>query len=197
MYRFRRSTADERRDLLFERLEREFPPHSPPHLDVSERSFLISAACYEHKHLMLEESRRGELLIELQQALGKAGAALEAWVVLPNHYHLLVKTENLKELGKALGLVHGRTSRRWNAEDGRPGRKCWYRFSDRAIRSDSHYFACLNYIHANPVKHGLVESGIEWAASSIHQFGSDLGIATLRDLWKKYPVGNMGNGWDD
>jgi putative transposase len=197
MYRFRRSTPAERLDLVFERLEREFPPHSPPHIDGPERSFLITAACYEHQQLMLEDSRRLELLDELRQVIKEPISSIEAWVVLPNHYHLLVDTANLGELGKALGLVHGRTSRRWNLEDDRPGRKCWYRFSDRAIRSDSHYFACLNYIHANPVKHGHVKSGLDWVTSSVHQFESELGIATLRDLWKKYPVGEMGRGWDD
>jgi putative transposase len=197
MYRFRRSTSAERLDLVFERLERKFPPHSPPHVDGPERSLLITAACYEHQRLMLEDSRRLELLNELRQAIKERNTSIEAWVVLPNHYHLLVDAPSLSELGKALGLVHGRTSRRWNEEDGQPGRKCWYRFSDRAIRSDAHYFACLNYIHANPVKHGYVKSGLDWAASSIHQFESDLGIAALHGLWKKYPVGNLGSGWDD
>jgi putative transposase len=197
MYRFRRSTTDERRDLVFERLEREFPPHSPPHIDRPERSFIVTAACYEHKALMLEEARRLQLLDELRQSIEASNAKIEAWVILPSHYHLLVDTANLSELGKAIGQVHGRTSRRWNQEDDRTGRKCWFRYSDRAIRSESHYFACLNYIHANPVKHGLVEWGLDWTASSIHQFESELGIQILRDLWKQYPVGTMGNGWDD
>jgi putative transposase len=197
MYRFRRSTPEARLDLIYERLEREFPPHSPPHLDGPERTFLITAACYEHRALLLEDHRRLELLTELQQLSHEHGARLEAWVVLPNHYHLLAHAPSIREIGKAIGLVHGRTSRRWNEEDDRAGRKCWYRFADRAIRSDSHYFACLNYIHANPVKHGFVRSGLDWAASSVHQFESDLGIQALRDLWRRYPVGDMGKDWDD
>jgi len=55
----------------------------------------------------------------------------------------------------------------------------------------------MNYIHANPVKHGFVDSGLNWSASSIHQFEDDPGIDLLRDLWTKYPVGRMGSGWDD
>ena len=56
----------------------------------------------------------------------------------------------------------------WNREDGIPNRKVWYRFSDRGMRSEGHFFASINYIHANPVKHGYVEKATEWPWSSLH-----------------------------
>jgi putative transposase len=158
---------------------------------------MITAACYEHRPIMQTDERRHHFLAELTDACDATHTGLEAWVVLPNHYHLLIDSPDLRLFSRLIQQVHGRTSRQWNVEDNAAGRKCWYRFSDRAIRSEAHYFAALNYIHANPVKHGLVSSGLEWSVSSIHQFEDDLGIELLRDLWTKYPVGTMGSGWDD
>jgi REP element-mobilizing transposase RayT len=40
-----------------------------------------------------------------------------AWCVLPNHYHLLLKTERIKDVRQALALFHGCSSYRWNGQD--------------------------------------------------------------------------------
>lgn len=39
-----------------------------------------------------------------------------AWCILPNHYHLLMRTAEIDELRKDLGQLHGRTSFLWNGE---------------------------------------------------------------------------------
>jgi putative transposase len=197
MYQYLRSSPVQRRELLKERVDRGFPLHSPPHGAPLERTYMITVACYEHRPLMQDERRRLQIVEEFARSIDGQGTKIEAWVVLPNHYHLLLDTPDLREFGKVVRLVHGRTSRLWNIEDAQPGRKCWFRFSDRAVRSEAHYFAALNYIHANPVKHKLADSGLDWSASSIHEFEAELGIELLRDLWTKYPVGTMGDGWDD
>jgi len=158
---------------------------------------MITAACYEHRPLIRTEARRLQFIEDIKRPCDAVGTKIEAWIVLPNHYHLLIETPDLSEFGKMIRQIHGRNSHQWNREDNQPGRKCWFRFSDRAIRSEAHYFVALNYIHANPVKHMYVESGLDWSASSIHEFESELGVDMLRDLWTKYPVGTMGSGWDD
>lgn len=40
-----------------------------------------------------------------------------AWCVLPNHYHALVETEDVLELLRDIGKMHGRSSFDWNGED--------------------------------------------------------------------------------
>lgn len=72
----------------------------------------------------------------------------------------------------------------------------WYRYSDRQIRSQAHYYASLNYIHINPVKHGYVEKPLNWPCSSVHWYLEHFGIEWLRETWKKHPVGDYGRGWD-
>ncbi len=73
----------------------------------------------------------------------------------------------------------------------------WYRYSDRAIRSERHYFAALNYLHYNPVKHGWSHSPYDWRESSVHWYLAHFGRQWLRDAWIEYPVLDYGKDWDD
>jgi len=125
------------------------------------------------------------------------GGEVSAWVVLPNHYHLLARVPSLRQFGLMSRKLHSKTAVQWNREDGIPGRQVWYRYTDRAIRGDGHYYAALNYIHGNPVKHAYVDRADEWACSSVHIYLETFGREYLRDLWRQYPPRDMGKGWDE
>lgn len=146
---------------------------------------------------MCSWDRRRQVLDTLFELFTVNGMEILAWVILLNHYHLLARVTDFGALGDIFRLMHGPTSRQWNLEDATPGRKVWYRFTDRAIRSERHYYTTLNYIHYNPVKHGLVASPYDWAESSVHWYLECFGREWLRDLWIRYPVRDYGRGWDD
>ncbi|EKQ68339.1 hypothetical protein OsccyDRAFT_2867 [Leptolyngbyaceae cyanobacterium JSC-12] len=102
-----------------------------------------------------------------------------------------------KQIAKILHRIHGSTSRQWNLEDQTVGRKVWYAYSDRAIRSERHYHTTLNYIHYNPVKHGWSDSPYHWSCSSVHWYLEQQGRDFLRDAWVRYPIKDYGKEWDD
>lgn len=197
MYQHRRLTPAQRAELAAERVGRGFQPHAPPHPFREERCYLLTAACYEHTPHLQASKRRDQLQAALFEQLIPRGVEVQAWAVVPNHYHLLVNTDEFAAVGAALRLVHGKLAHQWNAEDGASGRKVWFRYSDRAIRSQKHYYVALNYIHYNPVKHGQTGSPYDWPHSSVHEYLRTLGREGLRDLWTRYPVKDFGRGWDD
>lgn len=196
MYEYRRLSPEERQRLVEERLARGYPPHQPPHLVRENATYLLTAACYEHYHHLHTAERRQAVLDLLFEQFILAGMEVLAWVVLTNHYHLLVHVARFADLAQVFRTVHGRTSYIWNQEDGVNGRKIWYRYSDRLIRSEQHYCATLNYIHYNPVKHGLVTSPYDWKWSSVHWYLGEHGREWLQDLWRRYPVQDYGKEWD-
>jgi len=49
----------------------------------------------------------------------------------------------------------------------------------------------------NPVKHGYVEKWADWPFSSAADFLQREGRARVKELWRKYPIKKMGEGWDD
>jgi putative transposase len=196
MYQYRHLTSKQKEELLKERLNKGFPSHSPPHPIINQPFYLLTAACYEHKQRINSCQRRQQLLNQLLDLFQRKNINTLAWVILANHYHLLTSTIDFKWLSKELRLIHGRLARQWNLEDNLSG-KVWCSYSDRAIRSENHYYTILNYIHYNPVKHNYVKSPYDWPESSIHWYYENKGRDWLRDCWVNYPVKDYGKDWDD
>ncbi len=198
MYYWRQLTEEQRKEVLRERMGRDLPWHSPPHIEFTgEFSFIITAACYEHKHIVgRDPNRMAEFESRLIEACVEAEAEILAWCVLPNHYHILIRTKDIKRLRKALGQLHGRTSMFWNREDHSVGRKVWFNFFDRDMRSNRHFWATMNYIHNNAVHHGYAARWQEWPYSSAARFQEEKGAEEASRIWKKYPVLDYGKDWD-
>jgi putative transposase len=142
MYDWRRMKAEERKWILANRRSRHHPWHSPPHLDFEgECQYLISAACYEHVAVIGKSAERmTECEEELLGTCRKLSCETYAWCVLPNHYHVLLRTDQIKKLRAELGQFHGRSSFSWNGEDERRGRKVWYNCFERPMKSDRHFW---------------------------------------------------------
>ena len=199
MYEYREMTAAERARVLASRKLHLRPWHAPPHFEQTQGVYLISAACYEHRAILTTEARRSEWEAAVIDRLGQESPEkieIRAWVVLPNHYHLLMEGD-LHAFTRRIARLHNGTSTEWNREDGTPGRKVWHRLSDRITRSERHYYASLNYIHANPVKHGHAATADAWAWSSLSLYLDSFGRDRLAEWWRQYPVGDFGKGWDE
>lgn len=198
MYYWRKLTKSQQERILRDRKFRNLPWHRPPHLDfIGSFTFIITAACFEHRHIIGKSLKRiGDFEQILLETCSKACESIYAWCILPNHYHLLVRTSRIKELRKLFGQLHGRTSRTWNKEDGSLGRKVWYNYFDREMKSDRHYWASLNYVHNNAVHHGHVEHWQDWPYSSAHVYLEEVGRDEAARIWREYPVLDYGAGWD-
>jgi len=94
-----------------------------------------------------------------------------AWVVLPNHYHVLVQSPaEAATLSKFVGSYHKFLSRKWNEEDDLEGRMIWWNYWDTCVRSEKDLYNRLQYIFWNPVKHGLVQTAEEYEFSNYQEF---------------------------
>jgi putative transposase len=191
-------TAEQRLEAVNYRRLHEFPLHSPPHWNFTvERQFLISGSCYEHaKYVGHSHERMSTFERDLLIACEKFSTSVYAWCILPNHYHVLRRTENVKALRAELGLLHGRSSYAWNGEENARGRKVWFNCFDRAIKSHQHFWATVNYIHHNPVQHGYVDRWEDWLWSSASRFLEQVGRDTALKIWREYPILDYGKTWD-
>ena len=91
---------------------------------------------------------------------------LHAWVVMPNHVHVLISPS--PRVGMAR-IVHGwktYTARRANQTLGRAGRFWQPDYFDRYVRNPRHFRAVVQYIEANPVRVGLCRQTEDWPWSS-------------------------------
>jgi putative transposase len=196
---YRTLSSQEREEIVKYRQEHGYPLHAPPHPFRGAGAYLISAANFGHRPIMSSSNRRSEFETHLLYLMKEIAQDLIAWVVLPNHYHILLAVPSLDAISKTLKHLHGKTSPEWNLEDNLTGkRRIWYKFADTFMRNEQPLHTVFNYIHYNPVKHGYVADPFDWQWSSLWMYYEDKGSAWLQEQWNAYESpGDFGKGWDD
>src|SRR6476646_9729498 len=198
-YEYRKLSPKEREEIVRYRSERGYPLHAPPHPFRDAGAYLISVSNFEHRPTMSSPNRRTKFETRLLSSVKDITEDLIAWVVLPNHYHMLVGVQALDVIAAVLKHLHGTTSRQWNIEDNLTGKRhVWYKFADTYMRNDAYLRIAFNYIHFNPVKHGYVSDPYDWPWSSLQMYYDDRGENWLHEQWQTYkPPDDFGSGWDD
>lgn len=106
---------------------------------------------------------------------------IHSWVVLPDHLHCVMELPSgdadfstrwrLIKMGFSKALP--RDERRSPVRRRRGERGLWQRrYWEHLIRDDDDFRAHVDYVHINPVKHGLVESVKAWPYSTFHRYVS-------------------------
>ena len=112
----------------------------------------------------------------IKKYLHELNLSLIVYVLMPNHYHFLVQ-----QLGKsAAGLLPQRVfnsySKAYNKRYAHSGTLFEGRYKAKHVNSDPYLRHLCRYIHANPVKDGLVKHLEEWPYSNNLE-----GLVTLGD----------------
>jgi putative transposase len=145
----------------------------------------------------LQRRRNGDLLIRYMDRLREAVARtrrrypflIHAWVVLPDHLHCVIELPKgdsdfalrwrLIKMGfsKSVPPIEPRSAvRRRRGERGVWQRRYW----EHRIRDEGDFRAHVDYVHVNPLKHGLVSQVASWPYSTFHRY-VDKGI--YREDW--------------
>ena len=90
-----------------------------------------------------------------------------AHVVLPDHFHWMFTLVGDGNFSRIVAAVKRDVTWRTKEVGQKIGAGLWQsRFYDHVIRDDDDFARHLDYIHFNPVKHGLAESAALYAHSS-------------------------------
>ena len=88
------------------------------------------------------------------------------FVVMPDHFHLLITLDASLSIERAVQLIKGNFSFRAKRELGIT-HEIWQRgFSDERVRDRESFLAHRKYISENPVERGLAKSADEYPYSS-------------------------------
>lgn len=105
---------------------------------------------------------RRVFLARLGEACGRCGWRVHAWVLMGNHFHLLLETPE-PNLVVGMKWLLGTFSQGWNRARGRHGHVFQGRYKAVPVQgsgSGSHYFRIVaDYIHLNPARAGLAGGG--------------------------------------
>jgi putative transposase len=94
-YEYRKLTPEEREEIVNYRRKHGYPLHAPPHPFRGAGAYLISAANFEHREIMNSPERRTKFEVKLLNSIKEIAEDLIAWVILPNHYHILINIQSL------------------------------------------------------------------------------------------------------
>lgn len=111
-----------------------------------------------HGACLLGQPEAARIVSEAFQQGADREYALYAWVVMPNHVHVLIRTYQGCPLSEIVRRWKGGTAYEINKWLGRRGR-IWQRdYYDRFMRNDRNFVTAVRYIEMNPVKAGLAEA---------------------------------------
>jgi putative transposase len=148
-------------------------PHAPPHRLGEAGTYVVSAGTYRKLHHFRSKQRLDVLERGLVTVCRDHGWGLEAWAVFSNHYHFVASApagERAVALRRMLSTLHTKTATWVNRLDQTQGRKVWHNFFETRITFERSYFARLNYVHQNAVRHGLVRTAAEYPWCSARWF---------------------------
>jgi len=139
-----------------------------------------------HGCCALRESEAAACVVDTWRHFAGARYDLIAWVVMPNHVHVLIRVYEGVPLAKIVQSWKSYTGRRIRKmmDESRAGARqsqgeafqdggVWMReYWDRYIRDERHFEAMMHYIHDNPVKARLVNKAEDWPWSSAREYAA-------------------------
>ena len=121
-------------------------------------------------------------MARLATACRDGGASVLAWALLPNHLHVLLRSEHAT-LSRLMHRVLGGYAGTFNRRHHRHGHLFQNRFKSIVVEDEPYLLQLVRYIHLNPLRAGLVTD-----------------VATLdHDRWTGHSrlMGFIEDGWQD
>ncbi len=114
------------------------------------------------KVIFESDEDRKSFLFRLAQVCGSHGWRVHAWVLMGNHFHLLLETPE-PNLVTGMKYLLGTFSQGWNTRRSRRGHVFQGRYKSvpvsAAVESPYYFRIVADYIHLNPARAGIVGRG--------------------------------------
>ena len=150
-------------------------------LQCSGQSHFLTFGCYHGHQLLAEPLSKQTFETGLERVRIAFRMDIYAYVVMPNHVHLLTAEPPQELLSDALKSLKQGVSRRLIGAAGHFWQKRYYDFN---IRDEQQFTEKLRYIHRNPVQRGLCERPEDWEWSSFRHYSTGVeGRVEIESEW--------------
>jgi len=125
--------------------------------DLRNRYYFVTAVTYNRERILLND-----LELFWDTWYGKSPVA---WVILEDHFHALIKIYDvsISDMMHKFKITYSRRFR----NKYRKGRVWQNRYWDHIIRDQNDFNRHIDYIHYNPVKHGIVSDPFAYKYSTL------------------------------
>jgi putative transposase len=145
-------------------------------------SYFFTIVTYNRRPLFHDESAQRLLREAISVVRIDRPFKIDSFCLLPDHLHTIwTLPEDDNNFSQRWGAIKGHFSRKYREQHNehvvqsgsrliRGEQAFWQRrFWEHLIRDKDDFRRHFDYIHYNPVKHGLVETVAEWPWSSFHR----------------------------
>ncbi|GAX61831.1 transposase and inactivated derivatives [Candidatus Scalindua japonica] len=145
-------------------------------------TFFFTVVTFNRQRFLTQLESRNILHEVINEVKRKYPFKIDSWVLLPEHLHCIWSLpEGDSDFSKRWGLIKAWFSKRtkgflykdeWMTNSKRKYREStiWQRrFWEHMVRDEDDFNKHMNYVHFNPVKHGLVKSVNDWPYSTFHR----------------------------
>jgi len=150
---------------------------------VAGGTFFFTVVAYRRQPILCDEPVRAALREAIREVRQSSPFKIDAWVLLPDHLHCiwtlppddgdfsLRRSLIKRRVSLAVGAQYRRAE--WLNASKLKHREStvWQRrFWEHSIRDEEDLRRHVDYLHFNPVKHGLVSGASDWPHSTFHRF---------------------------
>ncbi|HVP56405.1 MAG TPA: transposase [Candidatus Eisenbacteria bacterium] len=133
-------------------------PHAPQEI----RTFFVTATTRGRRSIFRTEPMTHLFLDTLQRYRAQGNYQLHEFILMPDHFHVLLTPAPDIPLEKAVQLIKGGFSFRAKKELGSNSEIWGTGYTDHRVKDASDYQQHVNYIHENPVRARLVSTAEDY-----------------------------------
>lgn len=146
-------------------------------------TFFFTVVTEGRRPLFADARNRVGLRLAIREVLRIRPVSVEAIVLLPDHLHTIwTLPDGDQDYSTRWGMIKERFTREYLESGGRElqrtesrqkhrERAIWQkRFWEHTVQYEDDFERCFNYVHWNPVKHGIVKRVRDYPHSSFHRF---------------------------
>jgi REP element-mobilizing transposase RayT len=122
----------------------------------------VMARGIERRIIFADDLDRVALLDRLSRVLEASGVVCFAWAFMPNHFHLVVRSETVP-ISRWMARIATGHALAFNRRHDRVGHLFQNRFRSRVVGDDADLVGLVRYVHLNPLVGGVVQTLAELA----------------------------------
>lgn len=157
----------------------------PLRIDFKDALYHVTARGWERRAIFADDSDRETWVRLLDRIATRCDWVLFSWVLMSNHYHMLIRTPHAN-LSAGMHDLNSGYATLFNRRHRRTGALFQGRFKAIMVEQESHASQVSRYIHLNPVRAGIVAMPEDhrWSSYSVYRFHEPAAEAPAWLDWK-------------
>ncbi len=161
-----------------------------PRLTCAGQAHHLLQSGIDRQPIFRDDHDRLQFLRWLQEGARQFQVRIHAYVLMPDHLHLLATPVDQTGLGRMVQWIGRHYVPYFNRKYARSGTLFQGRFKTAVLESGPHLVNCMHYIESNPVRAGLVTAVEDFRWSSYAHHAGIKGDGVVTDHLMYWSLGN-------